>query len=89
MIEPGDDDDLRMLAALRALRRHVVQVSADFGARLGVRLLALAAARDKGDPSLLTIFASVMSEAVAVVTDPLAPARLTPPDAPKEDDDDA
>lgn len=73
MIESGDDDDLRMFAALRALRRHVVRVSEDFGARLSVRLLALAAARDKGDPSLLTIFASVMSEAVTLMTEPLTP----------------
>lgn len=99
MIEQGDDDDTRMFSALRALRRLVVQVSQDFGARLSVRLLALAAARDKGDPSLLAIFASVMSEAVTLITEPLTPRfeREPDPEAPspepvqreKDDDDDA
>jgi hypothetical protein len=99
VIEQGDDDDTRMFSALRALRRLVVQVSEDFGTRLSVRLLALAAARDKGDPSLLTIFASVMSEAVNLITEPLSPRleRDPAPEAPspepvqreKDDDDDA
>jgi hypothetical protein len=79
VIERGDDDDLHMRDVFTALRRHVVKVSAGFGARLAIRLSALAAARDKGDPSLLDIFASVMSEATAIVTSALSEPSIVPP----------
>jgi hypothetical protein len=79
VIEAGDDDDLRMRDVFTALRRHVVKITAGFGARLAVRLSALAAARDKGDPSMLDIFASVMSEASAIVTSALSEPPIVPP----------
>lgn len=91
MVERVEDEEQSTRDAFAALRRHVVRVSSDFGVRLAVRLLALVAARGKGDPPLLTVFGSTMTEAVSIVLSPLASVDL-PPSAPpsetKDDDDD-
>jgi hypothetical protein len=90
LVERVEDEDEEQSTrdAFAALRRHVVRVSSDFGVRLAVRLLALAAARGKGDPSLLVVFGRTMSEAVSIVVSPLASVDPSPSDAPSESKDD-
>lgn len=77
-----------MRQAFAALRLHVVRVSSDFGARLAVRLLALSAARSKGDPALLAVFGQTMAEAISIALSPLASTPLLPGDTLAEDKDD-
>jgi hypothetical protein len=79
VVERGDDDEQSMREAFAALRRYVVRLSSDFGARLAMRLLALAAARDKADPALMSVFAGFMSEAVSIVVAPLSGGDATAP----------
>lgn len=76
-----------MRQAFAALRLHVVRVSSDFGARLAVRLLALSAARRKGDPALLAVFGHTMAEAVSIALSPLDSTPLVPGDTLAEDKD--
>jgi hypothetical protein len=90
VVERDDDDEQSMRQAFAALRRHVVRVSSDFGARLAVRLLALSAARGKGDPVLLAVFGHTMAEAVSIALSPLDSTNHTEgdTDAVDKDDDD-
>jgi hypothetical protein len=90
-VERDDDDDLRTREIFGALRRHIVRVSSDFGARMAVRLLALAAAREHGDPSLLDVFARTLREGTTLLLLPLTRAEeqssaVTSADKEAEDD---
>ena len=92
-MERDDDDDARMGEAFRVLRRHIVRVSADFGARLAVRLLAAATARLQGDPRLLEVFTRTFMEGATLMLEPLAsaggePTSEPPADAPDDDSGD-
>lgn len=91
MVESGEDEEQTTRDAFAALRRHVVRVSAEFGARLAVRLLAIAAGKDKHEPTLLAVFGSTMAEAVSIVLAPLtlgaAETGATAPEAKGEHDE--
>jgi hypothetical protein len=71
MVERDDDNDLRTFEALSLLRRHVVSVSSEFGERLAVRLLSLAALEEHGDPALLDVLGAVALEATQLMLAPL------------------
>ena len=70
MVEYDDDDEQQMFEALKALRLYVVTVSSDFGARLAVRLGALAVARDQGDPSVAGLLGSTVLDATNLMVSP-------------------
>ena len=87
MVERDDDDHLRTFEAFAALRRRVVKVSADFGQRLAVRLLALAAARDRGDPGLIDVALGTAAEGLSLILSPLERREPTQPSGEDEPDD--
>lgn len=72
MVDPSDDDEQRLLDLFRVLRTHVVQVSAEFGARLGVRLRAISASLDSPDPGVLDVFGRTVAETTELMLAPLS-----------------
>jgi len=83
VVERVDEEEQAMRDVFAVLRRHVVRVSSDFGARLAVRITAIAAAGNKRDPSLLKVFGEVAAEAASIV---LAPLTEEPPPSARSDE---
>jgi hypothetical protein len=73
VVELDDEDHLRTFEAFAELRRRVVKVSADFGERLAVRLMALRAADEHGDPGIVDITLGTAAEGLTLLISPLKP----------------
>lgn len=81
----GDDDDLRALQAFSTLRLHIVKVSSDFGTRLAVRLMALAAASEQSDPTVAEIFGRTIVDATDIMLSPFEASRDKQEEVPSSD----
>lgn len=71
------------MGLFRALRLHVVQVSTDFGARLGVRLRALSSADESPEPNVLEVFMGTVLAVTEIMLAPLHNRAISIPAKPK------